>query len=612
MSLFKLKPAGKDYLWGGTRLIEEYGKSAESAVLAETWELSCHADGPSVIASGTNAGKSLKDYIAKEGLKVLGRNCSVFDDFPILIKFIDARDNLSIQVHPNNAYAKKHEGQFGKTEMWYVMDAEEGAFLYYGFEEEISEAEFKQHIENGTLCDVLHKEYVKKGDVLFIESGTIHAIGKGILIAEIQQNSNVTYRVFDYNRRDAKGNTRELHIDKALDVTLRQKAKHYDFAPFIGRCEYFEVEHKEIDSEFKITVDDSSFLSILILDGKGYITGGDENFEVQKGDSIFAEASSGCIQLAGKLDVILTRIPKPVLKLGIDIGGTDCKIGILDGNNRLLHKTSMQTLSKDGAQRVLERLSQAIRSFVEEKGFALSDFCGIGLGIPGLHDIEKREVIYSNNINWKNVAIGSYLEEELKLKVFIANDADAAALAETISGAGAGAKSAVMITLGTGIGFGLVINSELYHGAAVGSCEFGHSVIVFNGKKCTCGRKGCFEAYASATALIRDAKEASGLDLNPKEIFERAKQGDEILSKVVSDYISYLSAGIVNAVNAYNPEIVILGGGICAQGDNLLTPIRECVKNECFGGDLKKAPDIVIAELGNDAGMIGAASLIKL
>lgn len=205
MALLKLAPCFKDYLWGGRRLVEEYNKQYSGEILAESWELSCHPDGPSVIINGQYAGKTLQEYIDTEGKDVLGENCRRFKEFPILTKFIDAKDNLSIQVHPDNRYALKNEGQYGKTEMWYVMDAGEDAYLYYGFKQEISREEFARRIEEDTLLDVLNSVRVQKGDVLFIEAGTIHAIGKDILIAEIQQNSNITYRVYDYGRTGKDG-----------------------------------------------------------------------------------------------------------------------------------------------------------------------------------------------------------------------------------------------------------------------------------------------------------------------------------------------------------------------------------------------------------------------
>ena len=313
MSILKLKPSCKDYIWGGQRLAKEYGKEYDGDVLAESWELSCHPDGPSMIVNGAHAGKSLKQYIDEQGKSVLGENCKRFEDFPILIKFIDAADNLSIQVHPDNQYALQNEGQYGKTEMWYVMDAGKDAFLYYGFQNEISKEEFEKRIKEDTLLEVLNAAPVRKGDVFFIESGTIHAIGKDILIAEIQQNSNVTYRVYDYGRVGKDGKKRELHIDKAVAVTNRAPVvkdnRHY---PHVADCDYFTVDKLNLDGKvmkkMEGVVSEASFESILILDGKGTISNQGETVEYKKGDSFFLPAGSGNYQIEGACDALITTI----------------------------------------------------------------------------------------------------------------------------------------------------------------------------------------------------------------------------------------------------------------------------------------------------------------
>lgn len=313
MCILKLKPSCKDYLWGGRRLIEEYGKEYDGNVLAETWELSCHPDGPSTIVNGVYAGRTLQQYIDEVGKGVLGTHCSRFEEFPILIKFIDAKDNLSIQVHPDNSYALKNEGQYGKTEMWYVMDAGKDAFLYYGFKQEISKEEFARRIEEDTLLDVLHAVPVQKGDVLFIESGTIHAIGKDILIAEIQQNSDVTYRVYDYGRVGKDGKKRDLHIEKALAVTKRVPIVRSDSSyPHVADCDYFTVDKLNLDGmvmeKLEGIVSDASFASILILGGEGTISNQGETLRYQKGDSLFLPAGSGAYQIEGSCDALITTI----------------------------------------------------------------------------------------------------------------------------------------------------------------------------------------------------------------------------------------------------------------------------------------------------------------
>ncbi len=311
MAILKLKPSGKDYLWGGRRLIEEYGKEFDREKLAETWELSCHPDGPSYVDSGEYKGETLSEYILMEGKKVTGTHSRPYEQFPLLIKFIDAHDDLSIQVHPDDSYAIAHENQYGKTEMWYIVDCEEGASLYYGFAREISREEFAGRIRNHTLLEVLNKVEVQKGDVLFIESGTIHAIGSGNLIAEIQQNSNVTYRVYDYGRKGADGRERDLHIEKALQVANRVPIlRRKSFEPHIVSCQYFTVDKIVLDGQKmkKIfgEIDKTSFASLLVLDGAGVARSAGEELAVKRGDSIFITANTGEYELEGSFEALLT------------------------------------------------------------------------------------------------------------------------------------------------------------------------------------------------------------------------------------------------------------------------------------------------------------------
>ncbi|MBE5827683.1 MAG: class I mannose-6-phosphate isomerase [Butyrivibrio sp.] len=313
MAILKLAPVCKDYIWGGERLIKAYDKKYSGERLAETWEVSCHKDGPCTISEGEEQGKTLREYIRKKGSTVLGKDCEKFGDFPILIKFIDAKQNLSVQVHPTDEYATEHEGQNGKTEMWYISDCEKGAFLYYGFKRRVSKEELRKRIEDNTVLEVLNKVKVKKGDVFFIESGTIHAIGAGITVVEIQENSNVTYRVYDYGRRDKNGNERELHIDKALEVTNTDKMEDdRSFMPHIAKCKYFTVDKIFLDgntlSSLKGKVLEDSFVSIVILEGEGTISQKKQLLKVKKGDSIFISAGSGDFEIRGALEGLLTKV----------------------------------------------------------------------------------------------------------------------------------------------------------------------------------------------------------------------------------------------------------------------------------------------------------------
>lgn len=315
MAVYKLLPACKDYLWGGRRLIDHYKKETAFDILAETWELSCYPDAPSIMANGPYAGRPLSALIDAEGKeKVLGTRAASFDDFPVLVKLIDAAKPLSIQVHPDDAYARAHGERFGKNELWYILHAEEDAFLYLGFREEISEAEFRTRIENNTLTDVLNRVPVKPGDVYFIPTGTLHAIGAGITLAEIQQNSNATYRVYDFGRKDKNGKERPLHTEDALAVTKRVPYEpQTDAYPHVATCASFTVDRLYLDGhslqQTEGEVDECSFLHMLITEGSGEVRTASDTVPFARGDSLFLPASAGSYRITGACDVLLTTLP---------------------------------------------------------------------------------------------------------------------------------------------------------------------------------------------------------------------------------------------------------------------------------------------------------------
>ena len=315
MYILKLKPAFKDYLWGGTRLRDDYGFDSPLEKLAEGWMLSCHKDGENIIENGAFEGRTLSE-IVKDNPEFLGVQGNNFEYFPILIKLIDAKNDLSVQVHPDNEYALRVEKEYGKTECWYILDCDEGAELIYGFNREISSEEFKQRIEDNTFLDTVNKVKVKRGDLFFIEAGTLHAIGKGIFLAEIQQNSNSTYRVYDYGRLGADGKPRPLHIEKAIDVTKctppdrgtepegeEIKCDGYT-EQLLTKCDLFKVKRVKIEKSYVSVADEDSFVSVLITDGYGEIDG----IKIKKGDSLFIPANYGKYEIIGNIDTIITRV----------------------------------------------------------------------------------------------------------------------------------------------------------------------------------------------------------------------------------------------------------------------------------------------------------------
>ncbi len=319
-----LTPACKDYLWGGDRLKKEYGKKTQLAPLAETWECSTHPDGLSIVRDGAYKGMTLKDVLSRHP-EYIGTHPDVSEDrpgeLPILVKLIDASKDLSVQVHPDDDYAYVNEGgSRGKTEGWYVLDASEDASLVYGFEFDLDPESIRRYAAEGRLEDCLHRIPVKKDDVFYIKAGTIHAIGAGTLIAEIQENSNITYRLYDYDRTDKNGNRRPLHMDRALDVACLdrmpdpvQPMRVLRYEPGVAkellfRCRYFEVHRIMINASEEDAIpyraDELSFRVLLCIDGEGLAKGQDLSMVIKKGDCIFIPADSECLKMSGKLQLL--------------------------------------------------------------------------------------------------------------------------------------------------------------------------------------------------------------------------------------------------------------------------------------------------------------------
>lgn len=318
MQPLKLTPAIKDYIWGGNRLTTEFDYVSFLDRQAEAWVLSCHKDGENIIENSDFEGMTLQQALA-EHPEYMGKNCKNSSDFPILIKLIDAKDNLSIQVHPDEEYARRVEGEHGKTEAWYILDNDEGAELIFGFAEDITQEEFRSAIETNTLTDKVNRVKVKKGDLFFIEAGTLHAIGRGILLAEVQQNSNTTYRVYDYGRLQ-NGKPRELHIEKALEVTncnkstvksdfiSREENEHFS-KTLLSECDIFTFSRVDVKDEGEFSVGEDSFVSLLCIEGNGVLEYGEEFVTLYKGDSLFLPANFGDYKILGEISVLETKIP---------------------------------------------------------------------------------------------------------------------------------------------------------------------------------------------------------------------------------------------------------------------------------------------------------------
>lgn len=313
-----LRPCYKEYLWGGARLKKEYGKTDAPEVTAESWELASHPDGESRIEGGPLAGRTIGELGKLDHDGFWGTGCG--ETFPLMVKLIDARRDLSIQVHPSDETALAGQGEQGKAEMWYIVDCEPQAFLYLGFFRSITPEEFLRRAEDGSICEVLNRVPVAKGDVFYILPGTVHAIGAGILVAEIQQNSNTTFRIYDYRRKGADGRPRPLHLERAAAVTSLSplipeecRANSGVVLPGLAMaemfcCPYFRAYRVDVAGSVTFCCDGSSFQHLLCVEGEGRIRAGKETYPFRRGKSFFLPAALGEYQIQGKCRVLLSRI----------------------------------------------------------------------------------------------------------------------------------------------------------------------------------------------------------------------------------------------------------------------------------------------------------------
>lgn len=310
----RLTPIYKDYLWGGNKLQSKYHKNdTDKEIVAESWELSTHPDGISRINN-----ELLNEYL-KENPQILGAKCKE-NDSPLLIKYIDAKGKLSIQVHPDDAYAKMNEHDNGKTELWYVVEADENAYIYLGLKQTITKSEFCEAISTSTITDCLNKVSVKKGNVFLVEPGTLHSIGEGCLIAEIQKKSNVTYRAYDFNRKDQNGNLRPLHIDKALEVTNLNQSNHDGLPDEIikqttsttierlKKCDYFTVDYYAIKNKETFNANEESFKVLMLIVGNAAVSTGEETVFLEQGESIFLSAGDYEVSVTGVCEFLIVSL----------------------------------------------------------------------------------------------------------------------------------------------------------------------------------------------------------------------------------------------------------------------------------------------------------------
>ena len=309
--------------------------------------------------------------------------------------------------------------------------------------------------------------------------------------------------------------------------------------------------------------------------------------------------------------------------VGIDLGGTNIKAGIVDDQGKMLNKSSIKTNADRPCEDIIKDMGNLAVQVIAEAGLKKEDISAIGIGSPGTPDNEAGLLVYAKNLPFVNAPMRKIIREVIDLPVYIDNDANCAAMAEAVAGAAKGVKDSVTITLGTGVGAGVIINGSIYSGFNQAGSEFGHTVLVSGGEQCSCGRKGCFEAYASASALVSITKEAAEANpdsklndvikdlgkVNGKVAFIAQRMGDKAADEVIDKYTDYLADGLANAINTFMPEVLVVGGGICNEGDPLLVPLQEKTMSRPFFGPGVRKTRLALAQMGNDAGIVGAAMM---
>lgn len=416
MQPLKLSPAFKDYIWGGEKLKKKFGKQADTETVAESWELSCHPDGLSTVSGGEYDKMTLKSFLEAHP-EALG-TANKGSELPILIKLIDASDNLSVQVHPNNEQAKEWENQNGKTEMWYVIDADKDASIIYGVREDISEEKLKDAIQENTVLDLLDSVPSHKGDVFFVEAGTIHAIGKGNLIAEIQQNSNVTYRLYDYGRLGKDGKPRQLHIEKGIKaaktkkITPRRIPSCSDGTRLLGSCEYFQVKELTLAGLKTLSVCKKSYQALIVTTGEIKLICEEFCDTLCAGTTVFLPAGLGEYTLSGQGTVLITSNPPRYFvdvvwdKEHISAAVTD-EFGVTYGSAEV----KIQTGAPDND--LPDVIASCARKCAEESGICFDDTECVRLGYT---DTVGEDGVSDSALS-RRLAIQDYLEKILNKTV---------------------------------------------------------------------------------------------------------------------------------------------------------------------------------------------------
>lgn len=589
------EPIVKERIWGGQRLREYDFSIPDASRTGEIWTLASHPNGTTGVKSGPFAGLSLEELWSNHP-EIFGMETD--SDFPLLLKWIDASTDLSVQVHPNDADARRYEQHpYGKNECWYIIDCPEDASLIYGHSLSSPE-EFDEAVHQGTLLQSLNHVPVSKGDFLYVPAGTVHALTEGCVVLEIQQNSDTTYRLYDYDRLDpVTGEMRPLHLEQARRVI---QFPHYRYlepsvplSPFrksLTRNPDFYVEEWTVRQPHALDPS-PSFRIITVVDGVIEL----DDIVLSVGATALLPADSEHVVSGDGLMLVTgptTRMRRP-LRIGVDLGGTQTRVAVVN-QEKVIKQLSFPTNPVAGPGQAISNIERAIRYFSDE--FHLTN---IGIAAPGPLDAKTGHLLSPPNLPvWDYVDLVTPISSSFGLPTHLENDANAAALGEALFGAGRTSSSVYYVTVSTGIGGGYVHEKKLIRGANGYAGEIGNTIIDSSGPVHPVLNVGSLEGLASGTALQSRAleKEASSVEMLLTVPSERTR------------FINHLATGLANIIHTIDPEAIIIGGGVTGSADlfweELICRVRELVYPA-----LRPSIDIRLAMLEGHAGVIGAAHL---
>ncbi|WP_134684833.1 mannose-6-phosphate isomerase, class I [Brevibacillus migulae] len=605
-----LTPVCKERLWGGEAL-RRFGYSFAQPNIGEAWAVAALPDGDNLVENGDCRGMTLSQ-LWRERPELFGNPDE--PEFPLLIKIIDAREDLSIQVHPNDEQAQRLEGRpYGKTECWYILDCAPDSRLVFGHNAAVSD-EMERLIAAGDWTALLQQRKIQRGDFLFVPSGTVHAIGKGTILLEVQQSSDSTYRLYDYDRRDAQGNLRELHLEKCIDVTnvphhevsyQRRTIRHPSSTQeILTSNRLFQLSRWEVRGETQLDTR-SPYALMTVVAGYGKLHHGEQAYELTAGKSVLIPHGCEGIVVEGELELFLTHPGKEPeaaesYRIGVDIGGTNLRAAVVDQAGQIVKRVAMKTFAEKGPDFVIRNLQQMIGSLMQEYPVT-----HIGLACPGPLDAKAGIILSPPNLpGWDRIDLKGKLAATFDIPVTLDNDANAAALGEALFGAGKGKRSVFYVTISTGIGGGFVYNGNIIQGAHFCAGEVGNMIIRPDGPAHPMLNQGSWETLASGTALNRQAQQID----QRKSLFQLEQEGNAQAKEAIEQFVANLATGIANLVHILDPDTIILGGGVMKSRHLFWEQLHRAVDERLYP-QLRGKIDLQVAQLEDDAGIIGAAFL---